>query len=64
MVTNMPYAVTTTFDSSVPYMGTLWDQVELEPETYEYIEDAMEVAHIFNTATASSNFIVVQHKEA
>ncbi len=63
-MTNMRYAVTITVGPNVPYMGSLWDEVELHPETYEYIEDAMEVAYIFNTATESSSFIVVQHQEA
>lgn len=63
-MTNMRYAVTITVDPNVPYMGSLWDEVELEPETYEYIEDAMEVAHIFNSVTESSSFIVIQHQGA
>jgi hypothetical protein len=59
----MRYTVNNITDPFIPYIGALWEEVELLPESYEYIEDALEVAHIFNSATKSSSFIVTLQKE-
>lgn len=62
-MTNMRYAVTTTTNPETPYVGTLWDEIQLPFEVFSYIEDAMELAFIFNSATKSSDFMVVEQQE-
>ena len=54
----MLYYIANRNDPSTPYHGGLWSEIELEPEYYIYIEDAIEVASIFNSITKSDNYLI------
>lgn len=53
------YIVSHKDNPSAPYTGSLWSKIELEPEHFEYVEDAIEVAAIFNSITKSVNFLTI-----
>ena len=53
------YIVSHKNNPSVPYTGNLWSKIELEPERFKYVEDAIEVAAIFNSITKSVNFLTI-----
>lgn len=52
------FYVTTFNNYGTQYVGSLWSEIGLQAEVYEYIEDAVEVANIFNSATNSDDFTI------
>ena len=53
------YTVSHVSNPNVPYTGDLWIKIKLEPECFKYVEDAIEVASIFNSITKSAKYLAI-----